>query len=55
MIERRRNYLVSEPNNHTTKCFAQNLLSIKMRKTLILMTKLVFIGLSILDLSKPVT
>ena len=55
MIERRRNYLVSEPNNHTTKCFAQNLLSIKMRKTLILMTKLVYLGLSILDLSKPVT
>ena len=55
MIKRRRNYLVSEPNNHTTKCFTQNLLSIKMRKTQILMTKLVYLGLSILDLSKPVT
>ena len=55
MIKRRRNCLVSEPNNHTTKCFTQNLLSIKMRKTQILMTKLVYLGLSILDLSKPVT
>ena len=54
-IERRRNYLVSEPNNRTTKCFTQNLLSLKMRKTQILVTKLVYLGLSILDLSKPVT
>ena len=31
--ERRRNYLVSEPNYHTTKFFVENLLAIEMRKT----------------------
>ena len=30
--ERRRNYLVSEPNYHTTKIFTENLLSIEMKK-----------------------
>ena len=30
--ERRRNYLVSEPNYHTTKFFTENLLSIGMKK-----------------------
>ena len=34
--ERRRNYLVSEPNYHTTKFFTENLLAIEMRKTQIL-------------------
>ena len=28
--ERRRNYLVSEPNDHTTKFFTENLLAIEM-------------------------
>ena len=53
-IERRRNYLVSEPNYCTTKFFTQNLLAIQMRKTQILMNKPVYLGLSILDLSKTV-
>ena len=53
-IERRRNYLVSEPNYRTTKFFTQNLLGIQMRKTQILMNKPVYLGLSILDLSKTV-
>ena len=30
----RRNYLVSEPNYHTTKIFTENLLAMEMRKTL---------------------
>ena len=30
--ERRRNYLPSEPNYHTTKFFTENLLAIEMRK-----------------------
>ena len=30
--ERRRNYLVSEPNYHTTKFFTQNLLAIEIKK-----------------------
>ena len=30
--ERRRNYLVSEPNYHTTKFFTENLLATEMKK-----------------------
>ena len=50
--ERRRNYLVSEPNYHTTKFFRENLLPIKMRKTEILLNTHVHLGLSILKLSR---
>ena len=30
--ERRRNYLVSEPNYHTTKFFTEHILAIEMKK-----------------------
>ena len=30
--EKRRNYLVSEPNYHTTKFFTENLLAIEIKK-----------------------
>ena len=49
---RKRNYLVSEPNYHTTKFFTENVLAIEMKKTEILMNKPVYLGLSILELSK---
>ena len=52
--DRRRNYLVSQPNWHTTKFFTENLLATGMRKTEILMNKPVYLGWSILDLSKTV-
>ena len=52
--ERRRNYLVIEPNYYTTKFFTKNLLAIKMKKTQITINKLVYLGLSILDLNKTV-
>ena len=52
--DRRRNYLVSEPNYHTKNFFIENLLAIEMRKIQILMNKPVCLGLSILDLSKTV-
>ena len=52
--ERRRNYLVSEPNYHSTKLFTENLLAVEMRKTQTLMNKSVYLGLLILDLSKTV-
>ena len=52
--ERRRNYLVSKPNYHTTKFFTENLLAIEMKKTQILMNKPVYLDLSILDLSENV-
>ena len=48
---RRKNYVVSEPNYHTTKFFTENLLAIEMRKTQIIINN---IGFSILDLSKTV-
>ena len=50
--ERKRNYLVSEPNYHTTKFFAENLLAIELKKKRILMNKPAYLGLSILELSK---
>ena len=50
--ERKRNYLVSESNYHTTKFVAENLLAIEMKETEILFNKPVCLGLSILELSK---
>ena len=41
-------------NYHTTKFLSETLLAIEMRKTQILMNKPVYLGLSILDLSKTV-
>ena len=41
-IERRRKYLVSEPNYYTTKYFTENLLAIEMKKIQITMNKLVY-------------
>ena len=50
--ERKNIYLVSEPNYHTTKFFTKNVLAIEMSKTQTLMNKPVYLGLSILDVSK---
>ena len=44
--------LLAESNYHTTKFFTENLLAIEMKKTEILMNKPVYLGLSILELSK---
>ena len=49
---KRRNQLVSESNYHTTKCFSENLLAIKMKKVKLKMNKPVYLGLSILEISK---
>ena len=46
--ERRRNYLVSEPNYHATKFFAETLLAIEIKETEILTYKPVYLGLSII-------
>ena len=54
ITKRKRNYLVSESNYHTTKFFTENLLAIEMKKTPVLMNKPVYLLLSILDLSKTV-
>ena len=50
--DKRRNQLVSEPNYHTTKWFAENLLAIEMKKTKVKINKPVYLGLPILEISK---
>ena len=50
--EERRIKLVSEPNYHTTKHFSEKLLAIEMKKTKVKMNKPVYLGMSILDISK---
>ena len=49
--DKTRNLLVSEPNYHTTKWFS-DLLAIEMKKTKVKMNKPVYLGLSILEISK---
>ena len=51
-IDEKRNKLVAEPNYHTAKHFSENLLAIKMKKTKVKMNKPVYLGMSILDISK---
>ena len=50
--DKRKNQLVSEPNYHTTKYFSENLIAIEMKKTKVKMNKPVYLGLSILEISK---
>ena len=50
--DERRNKLVSEPNYHTTKQFSENLVAIEMKKTKLKMNKPIYLGMSILDVSK---
>ena len=52
--EKRRNYLVPDPNHHSARFFKENLLATEMRKTETFMNKPVYLGLSILELSKVV-
>ena len=50
--ERRKNYLMSEANYHTTKFFTKKLLTIEMKQTQMYMNNPVYLGLSILELRK---
>ena len=50
--EKRRKRLVSEPNYHSCKMFSDNLMAIEMKKTRVKMNKPLYLGLSILDISK---
>ena len=50
--DEKRSKLVSEPNYHTTKCFPENLLAIEIEKTKLKMNKPIYLGMSILDVSK---
>ena len=49
---KRRSQLVSEPNYHTTKWFSGNLLAIEMKKTKVKINNPVYLGFSILEISK---
>ena len=50
--DKRRNQLVSEPYYHSTKWFSENLLATEMKKIKVKMNKPVYLGLSILEISK---
>ena len=50
--DERKNELVSEPNYYTTKYFSENLLAIEMKKTKVKMNKPIYLGMSILDITK---
>ena len=50
--EKRRNQLVSEPNYHTTKYFSENVLAIQMKILKVKMNKPLYLGFSILKISK---
>ena len=50
--DKRRNQLPSEPNYHTTKYFLDNLMTIEMKKIKVKMNKPIYLGMSILDISK---
>ena len=50
--EKRRIKLVSEPNYHTTKQFSGNLIAIEMKKARVKMNKSLYLGMSILNISK---
>ena len=54
VTERKRNFFVSELHYHTTKFFTENLLVKDMKKMQIFMNKSVYLGLSILELSKMI-
>ena len=47
-----RNKLVSQPNYHCTKWFSEDLLATEMRKVKVNMNKLIYLGMTILDISK---
>ena len=53
--KRRRDYLASEPNYHTTKFFYKKLISNRNKKSQILMNESLLLGLWILDLIKALT
>ena len=50
--DKRRDQLVLEPNYHTKKWFSENLLATEMKQIKVKMNKPVYLGLSILEISK---
>ena len=52
--DEKRNKLVSEPNYHTAKRFSKHLLAINMKRIKVKMNTTIYLGMSILDISKKV-
>ena len=52
--DKRRKQLASEPNYHTPKYFSKRLIAIEMKKTKIKLNKAIYLGMSILDISKTI-
>ena len=50
--DEKRNQLESEPNYHTRNYFPEHLVEIKMKQTKVKVNKPVYLGMSILDISK---
>ena len=50
--DKKRNKLVSEPNYHTMNYISKDLSTIEMNKTRVKINKSIYVGLSILDISK---
>ena len=50
--DKRRYQLASEPNYHTQKYFSENMIAIEMKKTKLKINKPIYLGMSILDISK---
>ena len=50
--DKRRKWLVSEPNFHSHKKFSEHLMAIEMKKIRVKIAKPLYLGMSILDISK---
>ena len=50
--DKRRYQLASEPNYHTTKYFSENLIAIETKKKKVKMNKPIYLGMTMLDISK---
>ena len=50
--DKKRKKLVSEPNYHMTRKFSEYLMAVELTKTKVKMNKPVYLGMSILDISK---
>ena len=51
-LEKRRKRLVSEPNYHSCKKFPDHLIAIEIKKRRVKMNQPLYLGMSILDISK---
>ena len=50
--DKKRSRLASRPDYHTTKWFSENFLAIEIKETKVKMNKPIYLGFSILEISK---